>query len=128
LLCYLRELNNHFKNSQPWVKLGFHLASQKLYYSRCKWYRVHVCTIHQNAILMLKACNIFKLTRTSEHSLSMHQQCLSTMICNPPQKNYFSVTVLRVQDLPIYKYIRKCIHQQCNWKHNLQTGDSDRCE
>jgi hypothetical protein len=30
-----------------------------------------------------------ELTRSSEHHVSMHQHCLSTVICNPPQTNCF---------------------------------------
>jgi hypothetical protein len=48
---------------------------------------VSVCTIHQNVKLMLEACKISELRRNSEHYFSIYQHCLSTMICNPPQKN-----------------------------------------
>jgi hypothetical protein len=50
---------------------------------------VCVCTIHQNVKLMLEACKISELTRSSEDHLSTYQHCLSTMICNPPQTNCF---------------------------------------
>jgi hypothetical protein len=51
---------------------------------------VCVCTVHQNVKFMLEACKISKLTRSSEHHLSRNQHCLSNMIYNPPQTNYFS--------------------------------------
>jgi hypothetical protein len=50
---------------------------------------VCVCTIHHNVKLMLEACKISELTRSSDHHLSTYQHCLSTMICNPPQTNCF---------------------------------------
>jgi hypothetical protein len=42
LLCNLKELYSHFKNSHPRSQSKLFevciLASQKLYYGRCKWY------------------------------------------------------------------------------------------
>jgi hypothetical protein len=67
-------------------------------------YTVCVCTVHQNVKLMLEASEISEPTRRTEHHLSTHQHCLSTMICNPLQTNcFFSVTAVNVQDLSIYK-------------------------
>jgi hypothetical protein len=94
LLCNLKELYSHFKNSHPGVKVGFSkfaflrttnciMAGASVTHSVC------VCTVHQNVKLMLEACKIFELTGSSEHRLSTYQHCLSTIICNPPQTNCF---------------------------------------
>jgi hypothetical protein len=90
----LKELYTHFKNSHPGVKAGFSkLASlhprNHIMAGATGTHSVCVCTIHQNVKLMLEACKISNLTRSSEDHLSMHQHCLSTMNCNPPQTNCF---------------------------------------
>jgi hypothetical protein len=94
LLCNLKELYSHFKNSHPAVKVGFSkLAS--LHPRNCIMacaictHSMCVCTIHQNVKLMLEACKISNLTRSSEDHLSMHQHCFSTMNCSSPQTNCF---------------------------------------
>jgi hypothetical protein len=94
LLCNLKELYSHFKNSHPGVKVGFSKFAS-LHPRNCIMagasgaHSVCVCTIHLNLKLMLEACKISELTRSSEHQLSTYQQCLSTMICNPPQTSCF---------------------------------------
>jgi hypothetical protein len=107
LLCNFIELHSHFKSSHPEVKVGF-LKFASLHPRNCIMgdasgrHSVCVCTNHQNVKLMLEACKISELTRSSEHHLSTYQHCLSTMICNPHQKKtVFSMTAVNVQDLQI---------------------------
>jgi hypothetical protein len=93
-LCNLKELYSHFKNSHPGVKVGFSKFAS-LHPRNCIMagasgtHSVCVCTIHLNVKLMLEACKISELTRSSEHHLSTYQHCLSTMIFNPLQTNCF---------------------------------------
>jgi hypothetical protein len=89
LLCNLKELCSHFKYSHPGVKVGFSkfaslnprnciMTGASGTHSAC------VCTIHQNVELMLEACKISKLTRSSEPSpfyvpaLSLNYELQST--------------------------------------------------
>jgi hypothetical protein len=94
LLCSLKELYYHFKNSHSGVKVDFSKFAS-LHFRNCIMthaggtHSVCVCTIHQSVKLMLEACKISELARSSEHHLSTYQHCLSTMICNPPQTNWF---------------------------------------
>jgi hypothetical protein len=87
LLCNLKELYSYFKNSHSGVKIGF-LKFAFLLPRNCIMagasgiHSVCVCTIHQNVKLMLEACKISVLTRSSEH-------------------HHFSVTAVNVQDLLI---------------------------
>jgi hypothetical protein len=67
LLCNLKELYSHFKNSHPAVKVGFSkfasLCSRNcIMASASDTHSVSVCTIHQNVMLMLQACKISELT------------------------------------------------------------------
>jgi hypothetical protein len=84
----------NFKNSHAGVNVGV-LKFASMHPRNCIMagargtHSVCVCTIHQNVKLMLEACKISELTRNSEHHLSVYQNCLSIMICNPPQTNCF---------------------------------------
>jgi hypothetical protein len=95
LLCNLKELYSNFKNSHPGVKEGF-LKFASLHPRNCIMTgasgtnSVCVCAVHQNVKLMLEACKISELTRSSEYHLSAYQHCLSTMICNSSRTNCFS--------------------------------------
>jgi hypothetical protein len=87
LLCNLKELYSHFKNSHPGVKAGF-LKFASLHPRYCMMagasgiHSVCVCATHQNVKKMLEACKISELTRSREH-------------------HFFSVTAVNVQNLLI---------------------------
>jgi hypothetical protein len=87
LLCNLKELYSHFKNSYPGVKVGFSKFAS-LHPRNCIMagasgtHSVRLCTIHWNVKLMLEVCNKSELMTSSEHHL-------------------FSMTAVNVQDLLI---------------------------
>jgi hypothetical protein len=75
LLCNLKALYSHFKNLHPGVKVDFSKFAS-FHPRNCimagasRTHSVCVCTIQQNVKLMLEACKISELTRSSKHHFS----------------------------------------------------------
>jgi hypothetical protein len=95
LLYSLKELYSHFKNSHPGVKVGFSKFAS-LHPRNCVMagasgtVSVCVCTICQNVKLMLEACKISELTRSSEQQhLCTYQHSLNCDLQSTSDKLFF---------------------------------------
>lgn len=89
LLMGLKELYTVFKQSHPEDIISFSAFAKLrpkscILPGACGTHSVCVCTIHQNAKLMLDAIDIQKLTSNTEKPLTNYKDCLNEIVCERP--------------------------------------------